>query len=224
MKVDVAKSANVIDRRPAFAAAAGVALFLATILAAITHKAPPAPPTDPDADLVAGVSTALDRGQLFWATKVPSYRHAKVVLYADHTTSACGLAQSASGPFYCPGDELIYIDLSFLRAIKGELAQAYVVAHELGHHVQKLRKEIDGASIPVELGADCYAGEWMREEQLAGRLDAGDVPAALAEAAAVGDDRLCPTCSPEQWTHGSAAQRDAAVTAGLAGSCVAPRL
>lgn len=214
MKLDDQASADVIDKRSGHLVVGAFALLsMIAGLLGLTVRGP----ADPDADLVAVVSTALDRGQAWWSPQVPNYRHAKVVLYERSTPTACGLGETASGPFYCPGDERIYIDLSFLRAIRGELARAYVIAHELGHHVQKLRAEYGGTSIEVELGADCYAGEWIAREQADAQLDAGDVPAALAEAAAVGDDRLCPTCSPEQWTHGSAQQRVAAVTAGTSG-------
>lgn len=214
MKLEAVASPNVIDRRKAAAgvAAAGI---LATLLAVFGNREATAP--DPDAKLVEIVSTALDRGQEFWRGRTDGYRTAKVVLFDGSTASGCGRALSSAGPFYCPADEYIYVDLGFLRAIDGDLARAYVIAHELGHHVQKLRGEL-GATRPstdVELGADCYAGAWMADEEKRGDLEAGDVPGALAEASAVGDDKICPTCSPEQWTHGGADQRVAAVSYGI---------
>ncbi len=213
MKLADGTSANVIDRRHAIGAAAGV---LATLLAVFGIRAATRAP-DPDRDLVGVVSTALDRGQDFWRTRVPGYQVAQVVLYDGSTISACGRALSSSGPFYCPGDQRIYVDLAFLRAIDGTLGRAYVIAHELGHHVQKVRGALGAGrqSTDVELEADCYAGIWMRNERDRGDLEVGDIPAALGEASAVGDDRLCPSCSAESWTHGSSSQRIAAVTRGL---------
>lgn len=215
MKLQTATSANVIDRRKGIAGAAAVGL-VATVLALFgIHRAATAP--DPDAKLVEIVSTAIDRGQDFWRGRVDGYRVAKVVLFDETTTSACGRALASSGPFYCPGDERIYVDLGFLRAIDGDLARAYVIAHELGHHIEKMRGELAASrpSTDIELGADCYAGAWMADEQKHGNLEAGDISGALAEASAVGDDKICPTCSPEQWTHGGADQRVAAVSYGI---------
>jgi predicted metalloprotease len=219
VKVDETVSADVVDRRrhAALGAIAGALVAFAAMFGVHLAQKP-----DPDRDLVFVVSTALDRGQHYWEAHVPNYRRARVVLFDGSTSSACGRALASSGPFYCPGDEEIYVDLSFLRAIDGELARAYVINHELGHHVQKMRGELDrdAPSVRVELEADCYAGEQMRSERELGHLDTGDVPGALQEAAAVGDDRLCPGCSPETWTHGSADQRVASVQGGLvAGDC-----
>jgi predicted metalloprotease len=142
-----------------------------------------------------------------------------VVLIDGNEPTACGMASPVTGPFYCPLSERIYVDLSFIRAIHGELARAYVIAHELGHHVQKLTGELGAgrAQADIELEADCYAGVWMRDEQTSGHLQPGDFDAALAEAAAVGDDRLSPSSPPETWTHGSSAQRAAALRAGFNG-------
>lgn len=219
MDVEPGRSKYIIDRRHLVGASVGA--FIVSLIAIFTGGHRP-PPPDPDADLVGVVSTALDRGQEFWKEQMPpgAYRPARVVLYTKSTDSACGLALAGAGPFYCPGDELIYVDLSFLRAIHGDLARAYVIAHELGHHVQKLRNELGASSsVTIELGADCYAGEWMHAEQLGRHLSDGDIPSALTEAAAVGDDRIRPGSSPETWTHGSAAQRVDAVARGIAGRC-----
>lgn len=217
MKVEKKRSAFVIDRRKA-----GIAGILAAIAVAIAAVAGRATAPDREAPLIDVVSTSLDRGQQFWAARVRGYRYAHVVLYRGSIPTACGRGLAASGPFYCPGDERIYIDLGFLAAIDNDLARSYVIAHELGHHVQKLRGELAGRdSIAVELGADCYAGAWIAAEHRADRLHAGDVEAALATTASIGDDKLCPACSPESWSHGSSNQRTAAVRSGIAGGACA---
>ena len=139
------------------------------------------------------------------------YRHAKLVLFRDSIDSACGLAQSATGPFYCPEDEKVYIDLGFYDELKqrfgapGDFAEAYVLAHEIGHHVQKLlgiegkvraahgsrtRKPQTSFLFALELQADCFAGVWGHSTQQRNILEAGDVDEGLKAAAAVGDDRL----------------------------------
>jgi predicted metalloprotease len=168
-----------------------------------------------------------------------TYRHAKLVLYRGSTYSGCGTAQAATGPFYCPEDQKVYIDLDFwdeLRKFGGstaDFAQAYVIAHELGHHVQyllgteqKVRRleqqepgERNHISVEVELQADCYAGVWAHSAQERGIVQTGDVAAALSAAAAVGDDHLQQmsgrAVSPESWTHGSSAQREKWFNTGL---------
>ncbi len=179
------------------------------------------------------VAFVLDDVQASWekqfAANGAAYRHAKLVLYTDSTRTGCGNGDAATGPFYCPEDEHVYIDLGFFRELsdklgaKGQFAQAYVIAHELGHHVQKLlgtsekveamgnTKGATGASVRLELQADCYAGIWARSTEQRDLLEAGDIDSALGAAAAVGDDRLqraaTGTVSPESWTHGSAAER-----------------
>lgn len=205
-------STNIIDRRHIVGAGAGA--FIAWLAALAMIRPGTSTIDDPDRDLVQVTSTALDRGQTFWAAQVgPSWHDAHVVLFTDHIASPCGEANAMTGPFYCPVDEHVYLDLAFLRSIRGELARAYVIAHELGHHVQKLRAEIGASdSVRVELEADCYAGTWMSDEQKRGHLGSGDVDAALAEAAAVGD-----TGTRDTWTHGDAAHRMAAVSRGIGG-------
>jgi predicted metalloprotease len=156
------------------------------------------------------VSFVLDDVQNTWAKIIPQYRHAKLVLYRGGIDSACGLAQTATGPFYCPGDEKVYLDLSFFSELKnqlgasGEFAQAYVIAHEIGHHVQKItgierkvRQEVENnprmanaISVRVELQADCYAGVWANSTEQRDLLQQGDVESAMNAAAAVGDDHL----------------------------------
>jgi predicted metalloprotease len=186
--------------------------------------------------LVQFVSFVLDDTQKTWTEILPQqagtpYRHAKLVLFRDSTQSACGGADAATGPFYCPGDEKVYIDLAFYDELKrrfgapGEFAQAYVLAHEIGHHVQKivgtenkvrrLQQSNPGSgnqlSVAMELQADCYAGVWAHTTQQRGLLDPGDVESALGAAAAVGDDHIQKmtrgSVQPETFTHGSSAQR-----------------
>ncbi len=208
---------NVIDRRKA--TTHGLAGLVGFLLGLVGRGLAPST-GGPDDDLVQLVSTALDRGQEFWSqhSDAPRWRDAHVVLIDSPERSACGVMGPETGPSYCPPSERIYVDLSFLREIHGDLARAYVISHELGHHVQKVRSEYGARpSVDVELQADCYAGRWMRDELDRGHVSPGDVTDALAEAAAVGDDRICPTCSSEQWTHGTAAQRSAAVQRGLGG-------
>jgi uncharacterized protein len=160
-----------------------------------------------------------------------SYQAAKVVVYRDITQTACGTGQAASGPFYCPADGNVYLDLGFFDELErrfqapGDFAQAYVVAHEIGHHVQNLlgtsdrvqeamqrdRRNANEYSVRLELQADCYAGVWGFHAAKKGTLVAGDVEEGLGAAAAVGDDRIQAmsgrSASPESFTHGSAAQR-----------------
>jgi len=186
--------------------------------------------------LVQFVSFVLDDTQHNWEQILPEqsgrqYRHAKLVLFRNYTQSGCGSAESATGPFYCPEDEKVYIDLGFYDELKrrfgapGEFAQAYVLAHEVGHHVQKLLgieakvrqlqeqnpRQQKPLSVRVELQADCFAGVWAHSTQQRGLLESGDVESALGAAAAVGDDRLQKMAtghvSPETFTHGSSQQR-----------------
>ena len=185
--------------------------------------------------LVQFVTFVLNDTQSTWAQILPSqgvpYRHAKLVLFRDTIDSACGQAQSATGPFYCPEDEKVYIDLGFYDELKqrfgapGEFAEAYVLAHEIGHHVQKLLgieakvraaqqqnpQAANQLSVGLELQADCLAGVWGHSTQQRNLLDPGDVDSGLKAAAAVGDDRLQRmsrgTVNPETFTHGSSAQR-----------------
>ena len=183
------------------------------------------------------VSFVLDDAQRTWENLLPSqtgrpYHHAKLVLFRDEIASACGLAQSASGPFYCPEDEKVYIDLSFYNELRdrfgapGEFAQAYVIAHEIGHHVQKLLgiegrvqrqrennpSQANALSVRLELQADCFAGVWGNSTEQRKIIDQSDVSAGLRAAAAVGDDRLQRMSTgrvmPESFTHGSSAQRE----------------
>ncbi len=194
------------------------------------------------------ISFVLDDAQKTWtqifAAHGRTYRHARLVLYRDMTYSGCGTAQAATGPFYCPEDEKVYIDLSFWGDLKrfggstGDFAQAYVVAHELGHHVQKLlgietrmqrlAKEDPGErnhlSVDLELQADCLAGVWGHSTEQRSIVHPEDVDEALKTAASVGDDHLQRMAgravSPERWTHGSSAERSEWFRRGLNGGTV----
>ena len=195
-----------------------------------------APITDPaEEEKVLFIGAALDSTQALWARLLPTmgaeYRDAKLVLFRDRTTSPCGAAQSATGPFYCPGDEKVYIDLGFYQELAtrfgapGDFAEVYVLAHEIGHHVQKLLgteeamrraqeqrpAQANVLSVKLELQADCYAGVWAHTAAQQGRLERGDVEEGLGAASAVGDDRIQRmgggSVNQESWTHGSSEQR-----------------
>ena len=194
------------------------------------------------------ISFVLDDAQKTWTgifqQSGKQYRHAKLVLYRGATYSGCGTAQSQTGPFYCPQDEKIYIDLSFWDELKHfggsttEFAQAYVITHELGHHIQKLLGiesreqrlaqqdpgERNPLSVDLELQADCFSGVWGHSTEQRGIVHSDDVQGALSAAAAVGDDHLEKmsgrAVSPESWTHGSSVQRERWFRSGLDGGTV----
>ena len=185
--------------------------------------------------LVEFVSFVLDDAQRVWTEILPKYggqyRDAKLVLFRDYVQSACGTGQSAMGPFYCPVDEKVYIDLGFYSALQerfgapGDFAQAYVIAHEIGHHVQNVTgtadevRQMQGArpaqanalSVRLELQADCYAGIWGNSTANRQILERGDVEEGLNAAAAIGDDRIQSQSGggvrPESFTHGTSEQR-----------------
>ena len=200
--------------------------------------------------LVQFVSVVLDDTQKTWGQLLPQqagipYRHARLVLFRNYTQSGCGGAESATGPFYCPADEKVYIDLGFYDELKqrfgapGEFAQAYVLAHEMGHHVQKLTgverkvrqlqqnspQSENPLSVMMELQADCLAGVWAHSTQQRGLLESGDVESALGAAAAVGDDHIQKMTrgqvQPETFTHGSSEQRMHWFTQGLNSGSIA---
>lgn len=211
---------------------------------------PRAHPAGEDRD-VQLISFVLDDAQKTWTgifdQQGKPYRHAKLVLFRNATYSGCGQAQSATGPFYCPQDEKIYIDLSFWDELKrfggstAEFAQAYVIAHELGHHIQKLLgiegretrlsqqqpSQRNHLSVDLELQADCFAGVWAHSTEQRGIVHPDDITQALSAAASVGDDHLQKMAgravSPESWTHGSSAQREqwfrTGLTAGTIDAC-----
>jgi predicted metalloprotease len=160
------------------------------------------------------------------------YRMPKLVLYTGQVRSTCGLSSAAVGPFYCPGDEKLYLDLSFFQELRdrfhspGDFAQAYVIAHEVGHHIQKLlgtmdkvdsmrermsERDANALSVRLELQADFYAGVWAYYAQKKGLLEAGDLEEALRAATAIGDDRLQKESQgyvvPDSFTHGTSEQR-----------------
>ena len=183
--------------------------------------------------MVQFVSFVLDDTQKTWAGVLSQqgkqYQDAKLVLFRDVVQSGCGFAQSVSGPFYCPADGKVYIDLGFYDELKnrfgasGDFAQAYVLAHEIGHHVQNLlgtNEQVRAAqgsvsrnelSVRMELQADCYAGVWGHSAAQRNILEPGDVEEGLLAAAAIGDDRLQRMAgravSPESFTHGTSEQR-----------------
>ena len=191
--------------------------------------------------LVDFISFVLDDTQKTWTEILPEqtnkqYHHAKLVLFRNYTQSGCGGAESATGPFYCPGDQKVYIDLGFYDELRqrfgapGQFAQAYVLAHEIGHHVQNIlgierqaeqgsRQGANSSSVKLELQADCFAGIWAHSTQQRGLLEQGDIDSALGAAAAVGDDRLQKMStghvSPDSFTHGTSAERQKWFTAGF---------
>jgi predicted metalloprotease len=203
----------------------------------------PVQSTPEEEKLAHFVGFVLDTTQAFWAEEFPRlgarYQLAHLVLFRDGIESACGFAQTASGPFYCPGDEKVYIDLGFYDELTrkfgapGDFAQAYVIAHELGHHVQNLLgierqmreaqqrnpERQNDLSVRLELQADCFAGVWGHGAQQEGILDAGDVEEGLRAAASVGDDRIQKMTqgyvNPEGFTHGTAEQRQRWFNAGF---------
>ncbi len=189
------------------------------------------------------ISDALDDAQNTWTTifqqEGMQYERAKLVFFRDLTQSECGAGQAATGPFYCPADHKVYLDLSFFDELDrrfgapGDFAQAYVVAHEIGHHVQNLigtsdrvqeamqndQRNANEYSVRLELQADCYAGIWAASAQQRGVLESGDIEEGLGAASAVGDDRMQEMSgrgvNPDAFTHGSAAQRAEWFTRGL---------
>jgi predicted metalloprotease len=201
---------------------------------ALQQSAPQGAPRD---ELTVFVRKVLGSTEKTWETifraSGSEYRLPKLVLFTGSTPSACGTGQAATGPFYCPGDEKVYIDLSFYRALRerfhapGDFAQAYVIAHEVGHHVQKLlgisgkvdamrrrmgEVEFNRVSVRLELQADCFSGVWAHHANRAKAiLEPGDLEEGLTAAAAIGDDRLQRqsrgTVVPESFTHGTSAQR-----------------
>ena len=200
-----------------------------------TQQAGPPPGNDPGSDFVRAVlGDTEDVWSAIFAQSGKQYTRPKLVLFSGQAQSACGGATAASGPFYCPGDQKVYLDLSFFDEMKaklgggGDFAQAYVIAHEVGHHVQTLLgvsdkisaarhsgKEVRGDTgllVRQELQADCLAGVWAYNAQQRHRwLDAGDIESALSTATAIGDDRLQKQGQgyvvPESFTHGSSEQR-----------------
>ena len=221
-----------------------------------THTTGATPETPIVSQSCQGVTSATNQGefiacveanvQSFWKTELakrgPPYRTAKLVLFNGATPSGCGTASAATGPFYCPEDHEVYLDLGFFDQLRarfhakgGDFAEAYVVAHEYGHHVQSLlgteraflaaTSRSPGArnalSVKLELQADCYAGVWGHSAYERGKVSAEEISQALDAAAAVGDDRIQEEVrgrvNPEKFTHGSAAERQKWFQAGMSG-------
>jgi len=202
-----------------------------------TQRTQPMQPTSQGGDLADFVSVILadteDTWHALFGRMDRTYREPTVVLFSGQVRSACGFATAATGPFYCPGDQKVYVDLSFYRELRdrlgapGDFAQAYVIAHEIGHHVQNLlgilpqvhdlrgrvsRTESNQLSVMLELQADCFAGVWAHHADKARNiLEAGDIEEGLGAASAIGDDRLQRQAggyvTPDSFTHGSSAQR-----------------
>jgi uncharacterized protein len=242
------RSGNVQDRRGMGVVGGGIGAVVLALVAlvfgidpgAITQGSGPEAnaPAPPEGDVAAEFASVIladteDTWHEIFREQGARYREPTLVLFADAVRSRCGIAGSAVGPFYCPLDESLYLDLTFFRELEerfgaeGELGQAYVIAHEVGHHVQTLLgitervhaarqrlPEVEGNALQVrmELQADCFAGLWAnrthRRRQI---LEAGDVESGLAAAAALGDDRLQRQAQghvvPESFTHGTSEQR-----------------
>jgi len=205
--------------------------------APVQVEAPAAPAPKPADDIGRFVSVVLADTEDTWRAAFKeaggTYREPKLVLFSGSYPTACGMGQSAAGPFYCPLDQKVYIDLAFFRMLQerfrapGDFAQAYVVAHEVGHHVQNLlgimektaqlrqrmsERDYNEVSVRVELQADCFAGVWAHHAQrVRNVLEPGDLEEALRAATAIGDDVLQKQTQgrvvPDSFTHGSAAQR-----------------
>jgi predicted metalloprotease len=209
----------------------------------VTRSGPPAAQSSEEQNRVKFVSFVINDVQKTWEAEFPKlggkYERATLVLFRGATRSGCGFAESARGPFYCPADRKVYLDLGFFDELRsrfgasGEFAEAYVIAHEFGHHVQallgideKMRRAQaerpslkNELSVRLELQADCLAGVWGHATGERNILEKGDVESGLAAAAAVGDDRLQKAATgrvtPETWTHGSSKERQAWFTRGF---------
>lgn len=241
------RSTNISDRRGmgGIAAGGGVGVLLLTLVGLFFGVDPtaliqgggavapgaeqqgqPGTPADPAGDTVAAMlGSTEDAWRTIFAEHDAEYPAPTLVLFEGAVQSACGFAQSAVGPFYCPRDQQVYIDLAFFRELSerfgasGDFARAYVIAHEVGHHVQNVTGVFDrnaGArdnetSVRQELQADCLAGVWAYHAGLQDLVEGGDIEEALTAAAAIGDDRLQQESQgrvvPESFTHGSSAQR-----------------
>ena len=214
----------------------GTALNVGQQVSNVTQHERPIAKGTPEDQMGQFVSKVLGSTEDVWtrvfAQSGNEYRPPTLVLYDGAVRSACGMGQSAMGPFYCPNDEKLYVDLAFYRDLQnrfrapGDFAQAYVIAHEVGHHVQKLtgsfrrleqaqgrasKAEHNRISVRMELQADCYAGVWGNHAGTMKQLSPGDVEEALTAATAIGDDRLQQQTQgrvvPESFTHGTSAQR-----------------
>ncbi len=198
-----------------------------------TESSTPYQPSAEDEELAQFSATILGNTEDVWNKLLKNYREPTLVLFTGSVSSACGSASSSTGPFYCPGDEKLYLDLSFFDDMErqlnapGDFAQAYVIAHEVGHHIQKImgtsdkmnrlrsqlsETEYNKYSVMLELQADFYAGVWAHySQEMTGMMESGDLEEALNAANAIGDDRLQKQSSgrvvPDSFTHGTSAQR-----------------
>ncbi len=219
--------------------------LLSVVTSAPESSAPPsaAPVKDEASEFVRVVlADTEDTWRALFSRMGKTYQDPKLVLFRDRVSSACGLQSAAVGPFYCPGDHQVYLDLSFFDELArrfgapGDFAQAYVIAHEVGHHIQSLtgvsarvhaqkrglaKADANALSVRQELQADCYAGVWGHHAAKRGLLERGDVEEGLRAAAAIGDDRLQKrargTVAPETFTHGTSEQRVRWFSRGLEG-------
>ncbi len=236
----------------------GLIVLVISLLSGGSGSAPELNLGEPESDLSADCRTGEDANQRddcrivgvvnsvqeYWAGELDGYRQAKTVFFAGAVNTGCGSATSAVGPFYCPADSTIYIDLGFYEQLRtrfgaqgGPFAEAYVIAHEYGHHVENLlgvleRARAGGAdtgpqssAVRVELMADCLAGMWAKGAVATGYIEEltdADIADGLDAAAAIGDDRIQETAqgrvTPESWTHGSAEQRQRWFLAGYRGA------
>ncbi|MFN3483613.1 KPN_02809 family neutral zinc metallopeptidase [Rhabdaerophilum calidifontis] len=212
----------------------------------VSQSAPPRASSPQEEQLRQFVARVLKTNEDVWERILPEqrrvqYRNPRLVLFRGATRSQCGGAQSAMGPFYCPLDERVYLDMSFFEEMRtkmragGDFAYAYVIAHEVGHHVENVlgilpkvqamqqrlsRREANALSVRVELMADCLAGVWAHHAQQRWRiLEQGDIEEALTAAAAIGDDKLQKQAQgyvvPDSFTHGTSEQRARWLTQGL---------
>jgi len=198
-----------------------------------SQRGQPVSQSPQEEELVHFVGYVFDDVQNTWSKQLDGYQVARMVLFRRGVQSACGTASTAVGPFYCPRDQKVYIDLSFYDELRsrfgapGDFAQAYVIAHEVGHHVQNLTDNLGTGSrrandqIAVELQADCLAGAWAKDADRRGLIEVGDIDEALNAASQIGDDTLQRKAQgyvqPESWTHGSAAQRSSSFRKGFQG-------
>jgi uncharacterized protein len=216
---------------------AGVVMFggQCTHLASSTHTPVsshdgPVQSSPQETSQIHFVSDVFDDVQRTWKAQLPNYHNARLELFRRGIRSACGTASTAVGPFYCQLDQQVYLDLSFFDELSrqlhapGEFAQAYVIAHEMGHHVQKLKGILGGgqsSSVPIELQADCLAGAWAKDANRRGIIDPGDIDQALNAASQIGDDTLQREqqgyVRPETFTHGTSAQRKGSFQKGFTG-------
>ena len=250
------QSSNIEDRRgmgPKVAVGGGLGTLLIIIIALLFgadprqlfEQVPDNPPSEiqssrpvnsEEDELKQFVSVVLAKSEDVWSNVFQQngrqYRDPKLVLFTDQVRSACGMAGAAVGPFYCPGDEKVYIDLAFYEELRrrfnapGDFAQAYVIAHEVGHHVQKLlgiservdamqrrmsQVEANQLSVRIELQADFFAGVFARYVKDQGVLEPGDIEEALRAASAIGDDQIQRQTTgyvvPDSFTHGTSEQR-----------------